>query len=103
MAQASSSYSGSSKNGDPRSTGTQFGEKAQEFADKAGQQIDRVVAGAEETARSVAERGRAAGEQVQEVAGNIKTAVNKSVSDQPMATLAMAAALGFVIGALWKS
>jgi ElaB/YqjD/DUF883 family membrane-anchored ribosome-binding protein len=33
-----------------------------------------------------------------EVAGNLKGAVDKSVKDQPMATLAMAAALGFVLG-----
>jgi ElaB/YqjD/DUF883 family membrane-anchored ribosome-binding protein len=38
-----------------------------------------------------------------EVAGNLKGAVDKSVKDQPMATLAMAAAVGFVLGALWKS
>ena len=49
------------------------------------------------------EQGREAGEQVQEVAGNIKGAVDKSVKDQPMATLAVVAALGFVLGALWKS
>ena len=37
------------------------------------------------------------------VAGNVKGAVDKSVKDQPMATLAVAAVLGFVLGALWKS
>ena len=40
---------------------------------------------------------------MQEVAGNIKGAVDKSVKDQPMATLAVVAAVGFVLGALWKS
>jgi ElaB/YqjD/DUF883 family membrane-anchored ribosome-binding protein len=44
-----------------------------------------------------------AGDRASEVAGNIKGAVDKSVKDQPMATLAMAAAVGFVLGALWKS
>ena len=43
------------------------------------------------------------GVKVQEVAGNLKGAVDKSVRDQPMATLAMAAVLGFVLGAIWKS
>ena len=38
-----------------------------------------------------------------EVAGNIKGAVDKSVKDQPMATLALAAVVGFVLGAIWKS
>jgi ElaB/YqjD/DUF883 family membrane-anchored ribosome-binding protein len=37
------------------------------------------------------------------VAGNFKGALDKSVNEQPMATLAMAAILGFVLGALWKS
>jgi len=40
---------------------------------------------------------------MQEVAGNFKGALDKSVSEQPMATLAMAAVLGFILGALWKS
>jgi len=35
--------------------------------------------------------------------GNVKTAVDKSIKDQPMTTLAVAAAVGFVLGALWKS
>ncbi len=78
-------------------------DKASEIAGKAGQQIDRAVEGATQTARDVADQTREAGERVQEVAGNLKGAVDKSIRDQPMATLAVAAALGFVIGALWKS
>ncbi len=42
-------------------------------------------------------------QQVGDVAGNVKGAIDKSVKDQPIATLVMAAAVGFVIGALWKS
>jgi ElaB/YqjD/DUF883 family membrane-anchored ribosome-binding protein len=37
------------------------------------------------------------------VGGNMQKAVDKSLSDQPYTTLAMAAALGFVVGAIWKS
>ena len=33
----------------------------------------------------------------------MKGAVDKSIKDQPMATLAVAAAAGFVLGTLWKS
>jgi ElaB/YqjD/DUF883 family membrane-anchored ribosome-binding protein len=29
--------------------------------------------------------------------------VDKSVKDQPMATLALAAVIGFVLGAIWKA
>ena len=58
---------------------------------------------AEEVAARVAAQGRDAGQQVQEVAGNIKGAVDKSVKNQPMATLALIGAVGFVLGALWKA
>jgi ElaB/YqjD/DUF883 family membrane-anchored ribosome-binding protein len=70
---------------------------------KATDQFNRLADQAEGVANRVAEQGREAGERVQEVAGNLKGAVDKSVKDQPMATLAMAAAIGFVLGALWKS
>ncbi len=40
---------------------------------------------------------------VGEVAGNVKGAIDKSIKDQPITTLVMAAAIGFVIGAIWKS
>jgi ElaB/YqjD/DUF883 family membrane-anchored ribosome-binding protein len=73
------------------------------LADKASDQFSRAADSVENAAGRIAEQGRVAGEQVQEVAGNIKGAVDKSVKDQPMATLAIAAALGFVLGALWKS
>jgi ElaB/YqjD/DUF883 family membrane-anchored ribosome-binding protein len=42
-------------------------------------------------------------QQVSEVAGNVKGAIDKSVKEQPVTTLLMAAAVGFVVGALWKS
>jgi ElaB/YqjD/DUF883 family membrane-anchored ribosome-binding protein len=58
---------------------------------------------AEDVANRVTAQGRDAAERVQEVAGNFKGAVDRSVKDQPMATLAVAAVLGFVLGALWKS
>ena len=73
------------------------------LADKAADQASRAAAQAQEMAARVAEQGRETGERVQEVAGNFKGALDKSVTDQPMATLAMAAAVGFVLGALWKS
>jgi ElaB/YqjD/DUF883 family membrane-anchored ribosome-binding protein len=40
---------------------------------------------------------------MQQVSGNMKRALDTSLQDQPMATLAMAAVVGFVIGAIWKS
>ena len=75
----------------------------EKLAEKASDQFNRAADTVENVANRVADQGRAAGQQVQEVAGNIKGAVDKSVRDQPMATLAVVAALGFVLGALWKS
>lgn len=77
--------------------------KASDLASKAGEQLDRVAQDVESAARSFAEQGRQASDQVQVVAHNFKTAVDKSVREQPLTTLVLAAGIGFVIGALWKS
>ena len=68
-----------------------------DLKDKANDQIRRAA----DTAEGVADQGRQAG--VQDVAGNMKGALDKSIKDQPMATLAVAAAVGFVLGAIWKT
>jgi ElaB/YqjD/DUF883 family membrane-anchored ribosome-binding protein len=75
----------------------------EKIADKATDTFRNVADQAEHFAGRVADQGREVGDKVQEVAGNLKGAVDKSVKDQPMATLAMAAVAGFVLGALWKS
>ena len=73
------------------------------MADKATDQFANLADQAEGVASRAMEQGREVGERVQEVAGNLKGAVDRSVKDQPMATLAVAGVLGFVLGALWKS
>ena len=97
----------STQHGGRERTAADLKEKAtdqfEKMADKATDQFNRVADQVEGVAGRFAEQGREAGEKVQEVAGNFKGAVDKSVKDQPMATLAMAAAVGFVLGALWKS
>jgi ElaB/YqjD/DUF883 family membrane-anchored ribosome-binding protein len=75
--------------------------KASEIKDKATDQLKKVADKAEGLASDAIDQLRDTG--AGEVAGNLKGAVDKSVKDQPMATLAMAAAVGFVLGALWKS
>jgi ElaB/YqjD/DUF883 family membrane-anchored ribosome-binding protein len=75
--------------------------KASEIKDKATDQFKKVADRVEGLASDAVDQLRDTG--AGEVAGNIKGAVDKSVKDQPMATLAMAAAVGFVLGALWKS
>ncbi|MGL4324187.1 MAG: DUF883 family protein [Beijerinckiaceae bacterium] len=76
---------------------------ASHIASKAGEKVDQALTHAERTARKVAEQAGDATERVQEVAGNVKSAIDKSLADQPMTTLALAAAVGFVLGALWKA
>ena len=95
--------SGKRAQGTASDVADQVADKAAEYAGKAGEQLERAYETADATVRSVADSGRQAGERVQEVAGNFRSAVDKSVKDQPMATLAMVGALGFVLGALWKS
>jgi ElaB/YqjD/DUF883 family membrane-anchored ribosome-binding protein len=87
----------------PSDMASQVAEKAADYASKAGEKLDQAYDSADATVRAVAEQGREAGERVQEVAGNMKSAIDKSVKEQPMATLAVVAVLGFVLGALWKS
>jgi len=69
-----------------------------ELKEKATDQFRRTADQAENAATRVAEQ-----ERMQEVADNFKGALDQSVKDQPMATLATAAIVGFVLGALWKS
>lgn len=77
-------------------------EQFEKLADQATDKFRDVADQAEHLAGRVAEQGREVRQNVQEVAGNLKGAVDKSLKDQPMATLAMAAVIGFVLGALWK-
>ena len=68
--------------------------------------VDQVIAATDRVADltgSAAKQGREAAERVEAVAGNLKGALDKSIKEQPMATLAIAAAFAFVLGAIWKS
>ena len=69
---------------------------ASDVANAAGRQIGLV-------ADKTAEVAKQAGAKANELAGEAKSAIDKSLSSQPMATLGMAVVAGFVLGALWKS
>lgn len=77
-------------------------EQVAHAADVASDKFRNLADQAEQVAGRVVEQGRAVGNQVNEVAGNVQGAVKKSVAEQPMVTLAIAAVVGFVLGALWK-
>jgi ElaB/YqjD/DUF883 family membrane-anchored ribosome-binding protein len=78
-------------------------EQFDRLADKASDQFRNVADQVEGMASRVADQGREMGQQVGQVADRFKGAVDKSVKEQPMTTLALAAVVGFVLGALWKS
>ena len=68
----------------------------------ATEQLKHVADNADEIAAKAAEQARVYGEKAQELAKNFKPYVEKSMKEQPMATLAVAAAIAFALGALWR-
>jgi ElaB/YqjD/DUF883 family membrane-anchored ribosome-binding protein len=48
------------------------------------------------------EQARQYGETAKQAVQDFKPFVEQSLKDQPMSTLAAAAAIGFVLGAIWK-
>lgn len=69
---------------------------------QAGDRVQNAADAAAELANKVVEQTREYTEQAQEAVKNFKPFVEKSMKEQPMATLAVAAAVGLVLGALWK-
>lgn len=78
-----------------------FSDKGTDLKDQATGQVKKVAAQVEGYASEAMDKLRDTG--AGEVAGNLKSAVDRSVKDQPMATLALAAVVGFVLGAIWKA
>lgn len=76
---------------------------AEEAKDAVGQQAQRVASQVEGAAHAVAEQGRQMQDNVAVVTNNFRMAFEKSMRDQPFTTLAMAAGIAFVLGAIWKS
>jgi ElaB/YqjD/DUF883 family membrane-anchored ribosome-binding protein len=79
------------------------GSRSEGLVDKGAEQFKKVADRVEGVASGAAGQMREVSDRTGEVAGNFKGALDKSVKDQPMTTLALAAAVGFVLGALWKS
>ena len=73
-----------------------------EMADTAGDTIKDAGKDAQETAGKVTEQAREYGVKAQEAVRQARPLVEKSLREQPLITLAGVAAIGFVLGALWK-
>lgn len=69
----------------------------------AADMTDKVAAQVESTVSDLAQRGREASRSMRDVADNFGGALDRSLERQPMTTLGMAVAVGFVLGALWKA
>ena len=78
------------------------GDRVQHAADAAADKAAEVAANAQELAGKVVDQTRQYTEQAQEAVKNFKPFVEKSMKEQPMATLAAAAIIGAALGALWK-
>ena len=66
------------------------------------EQVKNAATHAAELASGGLEYAGEAAERASEVGGTFKMALEKSLKDQPRVTLAGAAIIGFVFGALWK-
>jgi ElaB/YqjD/DUF883 family membrane-anchored ribosome-binding protein len=94
---------GSGYPGQPvRNAGDKSTDRLREMADTATDQLRGVADRAQELAGDVGQQARVYGEKAQDAARQVKPFVEKSLKEQPMTTLAAVAAIGFVLGALWK-
>jgi ElaB/YqjD/DUF883 family membrane-anchored ribosome-binding protein len=78
------------------------GEALSDVSDKAAEFRDKASAAASDAAAAVKERGREVMDKLPEMASTARTEIERSIKERPMATLAIAAGLAFVAGALWK-
>jgi ElaB/YqjD/DUF883 family membrane-anchored ribosome-binding protein len=70
-------------------------DRLDDMAAKATDQFGKVTENGQELAGQLAE-------QAQEAVKKFKPYVEKQMKEQPMATLAVAAAIGLLLGAMWK-
>jgi ElaB/YqjD/DUF883 family membrane-anchored ribosome-binding protein len=70
---------------------------------RAADALGRAAAHAEDVREDILAQGSELSANVQKVGSNFSKALDKSVADQPMTTLGLAIAAGFVLGALWKA
>ncbi len=88
---------------DVRKTSHDFADKAVDAGIRAVDSVDRAVSNVQDTGQRLVAQSAELGDNLQKVAKNFSNAVDKSVIEQPMTTLGVAVAAGFVLGALWKA
>jgi len=88
---------------DVRTASRDLADKAVDAGIRAVDSLDKAVSNVQDTGQRLAAQGSEFGDNLQKVAKNFSNAVDKSVAEQPMTTLGVAVAAGFVLGALWKA
>ncbi len=73
------------------------------LVDKASDTVRSAADQATQLAERAMEQGREVTAMAQKAPGAMREAFDTSLKQQPMATLAIVGALGFLLGALWKS
>ncbi|SFV26049.1 DUF883 family protein [Hyphomicrobium facile] len=86
-----------------RSASHDLADRAVDAGLRAVDSLDRAVSSAQDTGQRLAAQTSELSDNLQKVAKNFSKAIDKSVAEQPMTTLGMAVAAGFILGAIWKS
>jgi ElaB/YqjD/DUF883 family membrane-anchored ribosome-binding protein len=77
-------------------------DRSQAAAEAAKDRVTDAAARTQEYAAKISEQLSEYGEKAQDAARNFQPFVRNSMKEQPLATLAVASLVGFVLGALWK-
>jgi ElaB/YqjD/DUF883 family membrane-anchored ribosome-binding protein len=86
----------------PKHAGEKGTERLREFTDATTEQLKGAADRAQELSGDVSRQAWKYGEKAQDAARQVRPFVERSLKEQPMTTLAAAAVIGFVLGALWK-
>jgi ElaB/YqjD/DUF883 family membrane-anchored ribosome-binding protein len=88
---------------DVRNASHDLTDKAVDAGMRAVDSLERTAADMQDAGERLVSKGSELGDNMQKVAKNFSTAVDKSVAEQPLTTLGMAVAAGFILGAIWKA
>ncbi len=88
---------------DVRTASHDLTDKAVDAGMRAVDQLGQTAANVQDAGERLVAKGSELGDNMQKVAKNFSSAVDKSVAEQPLTTLGMAVAAGFILGAIWKA
>ena len=77
-------------------------DRLRDMTDATGETVKGAAKVTDEMARQLADQARQYGEQAQEAARQVRPFLEKSMKEQPIATLAGAAILAFALGVAWR-